>query len=591
MLANAWLRAALPTAFALLPLFRPLPLKAAAAPRPDNDARVKLLLDDSVVEMLKGNYAEAVDTLELLDGFSDDALVNARAGRMLDRARRCLALADQLPSLLTKLSEKSHPTIRLRDGTSAPLSYTDDEALYLDVDGVETPCSPRELHPASLLDLSGRVPLTADLALARAFVALGEKDERTFWTGVNRASSNPALKGSIDSAITYLRELDFIPPGGFVKSGDKWKTGAELKLRSDLGDPKALLTKLRSAKPAEADLARGKLDELLRGNPDGLRAWCLQRRGDLRVAFEKSAEQKTLAKLQEKIVALKGARKHACALIFDEKQYFYPYLPPDCDPTKASLYPGVEQEVERRVDAVRVIWGDEFGEAPAPKVKDAEFLAVVAELHAIRQLLVDLSVRSDDVDKALEPCWRLPADARELSVRNVAGDLYDVNRARLDAPIVATNALCKPSKDGPGEDELRELAFTNAYRAMMGRRQLLWNGKLYVAARNHSAWMGTTGEFSHFEGAEGSTSFDPTARVKLAGYPASAGENIYKGVDDPRAAHDGWVHSSGHHRNLLYDTYTEFGVARVGSYWTQDFGGSTEYKGNLVKAGKSAALR
>src|SRR6185295_3791450 len=131
---------------------------------------------------------------------------------------------------------------------SARLDGTDDESLYLDLDGVETPCSPRELHPASLLDLSGRVPLPADLALARAFVALPEKDERSFWAGVNRASSNPALKGSIDSAIAYLRGLDLVPPGGFVRVGDRWKSGGELAVRAELGDPKATLAKLRSSK-------------------------------------------------------------------------------------------------------------------------------------------------------------------------------------------------------------------------------------------------------------------------------------------------------------------------------------------------------
>src|SRR5688572_7545573 len=583
MRARDRLRSLLTTVFLVLAALRP-----AAA---DNTARFQLLLDDSLMEVVAGNYAEAVDTLELLDGCSDDPRFNARAGRLLDRARRCLSLADHLPGLLTKISEKSHPTVRLRDGTSARLGRTDGEVLYLEFDGVETPCSPRELHPASLLDLSGRVPLPADFALARAFVAIPEKDERAFWAGVNRASSNPALKGSIDSAITYLHKLDFIPPGGFVRVGDQWKNGAELKVRSELGDPKATLAKLRSSKPAEVQAARLKLDELLRGNPEGMRSWLLERRGVQHAAFEKSEEQKTLAKLQEKVTALKQARKHALQLIFDEKQYFYPYRPPECDPAKASLYPAVARDVEERVEAVRVLWGDEFGEAPAPRIRDADFLGVVAELHAIRGLLASLGVGPDDVDAALEPCWRLPADARELTVRNVAGDLFDVNRFHRDAPVVATNAVCKPSKDGPSDDELREHALTNAYRAMMGRRQLLWNAKLFVSSRNHSAWMQSTGTFSHFEGEEGSPDFDPSARAKRAGYPDDAGENISMGAEDSRRAHEGWVHSSGHHRNILFESYTELGVARVGDYWTQNFGGSMEYKGNLVRSGSGAPSR
>lgn len=63
------------------------------------------------------------------------------------------------------------------------------------------------------------------------------------------------------------------------------------------------------------------------------------------------------------------------------------------------------------------------------------------------------------------------------------------------------------------------------------------------------------------------------------------------GAEDASAAHLGWVHSSGHHRNILFDSYTELGVARVGAYWTQNFGGSHEYKGNLLKSGATAPSR
>jgi len=44
----------------------------------------------------------------------------------------------------------------------------------------------------------------------------------------------------------------------------------------------------------------------------------------------------------------------------------------------------------------------------------------------------------------------------------------------------------------------------------------------------------------------------------------------------------GWCQSSGHHRNLLFESHTEMGGAEVGPYWTENFGGAREYRGNLV---------
>jgi len=32
-----------------------------------------------------------------------------------------------------------------------------------------------------------------------------------------------------------------------------------------------------------------------------------------------------------------------------------------------------------------------------------------------------------------------------------------------------------------------------------------------------------------------------------------------------------WMNSSGHKANILGDSFTEFGAARVGNYWTQVF--------------------
>ena len=74
----------------------------------------------------------------------------------------------------------------------------------------------------------------------------------------------------------------------------------------------------------------------------------------------------------------------------------------------------------------------------------------------------------------------------------------------------------------------------------------------------------------------------PMDRMRKEGYTKGAGENCMRGGGGPEAAHNGWCHSSGHHRNLLYEGHTEMGTALSGSYWVQNFGGGEPYTGNLT---------
>ncbi len=554
-------------------------------------ARLGKLLAVGRAAVEEGDFADAVDTFEILEGTSDDPLFAREVARWLDRSRRSLELVDALPGLVAERPPKSALSLRLRDGERGDFVGSDGNYLVLSIDGNEQPCPVRALHPTAVADLAGRVPLTAELSLARAFVALDPRDDKIFWAALERAERVPQLKPSVDSAIAWQRGLERVPAGGFVRVGSTWKSGGEVALKAELGDPRKLLATLRSAKPAEVDAARAKLDAILRAAPDALRDWALDRRIELRAAFEKAPEQKVLAELRAKAAALAQARRHALELIRDETRYWYPYLPPEGPADRYPAYLEVQAEVDSRVAAVRALWGPEEGEAPAPAIRAPAFLAVVAELHQIRALLLDLGARRDEIDRALDPAWLLEGDGAPLTIRNVAHDLFDVNRRERDRPVVAANArraaaATKAPPGSPQPDELRQAAITNAYRALMGRRQLLWNDRLHEAAAGHSRWMVDHGEFSHYEGDEGSPRYDPSARAKLAGYPAGAGENIYYGEPAPEPPHDCWIRSSGHHRNLLHDGYTEMASGRIDGHWTQLFGGSLEYKANLVGGGK-----
>lgn len=94
-----------------------------------------------------------------------------------------------------------------------------------------------------------------------------------------------------------------------------------------------------------------------------------------------------------------------------------------------------------------------------------------------------------------------------------------------------------------------------------------WNSQLEVAAYNHSSDMSKNNYFSH-TGLDGS---DPGARLTQAGYYWMAyGENIAQGYTSESTVVDAWLKSPGHCRNIMDKNFKEMGVARVGTYWTQE---------------------
>ena len=111
---------------------------------------------------------------------------------------------------------------------------------------------------------------------------------------------------------------------------------------------------------------------------------------------------------------------------------------------------------------------------------------------------------------------------------------------------------------------------------MLGRPLLAWNRKLQLAAQKHGDYQSTTGEFGHFEREPARRS--PVERLRAEGYTGGGGENCHMGDSGPEGAHVGWIHSSGHHRQVLSERAHELGVGVSGSYWTQNYGDGTEWR-------------
>jgi uncharacterized protein YkwD len=96
-----------------------------------------------------------------------------------------------------------------------------------------------------------------------------------------------------------------------------------------------------------------------------------------------------------------------------------------------------------------------------------------------------------------------------------------------------------------------------------------WNIQLELAAYNHSSDMYKNNYFSHIaaDGTNGGV------RIEKAGYKWLAyGENIGAGYKNEKEVIEAWLKSPTHCKNIMSQLYKEVGVAKVGTYWTQDFG-------------------
>lgn len=272
---------------------------------------------------------------------------------------------------------------------------------------------------------------------------------------------------------------------------------------------------------------------------------------------------------------LEARRGRALQLIFDEETYFYPYDPPECPPEKARLYAGVQQEVDKRVAAVRECWKN-----PRRVHVPERLRALVEDLEWSRSVQKGRKLAFDWPSSVPEwPRWLDPA-ADTLELASFACSAQERARLAQDAAVAAFNtkafAVREPDRLAePNNEERAQLSITNEYRRMLGRAQLAWNRKLQLAAQKHSDYQSKTGEFGHFE--QDPARRSPFERMKLEGYRSGGGENCHMGDSGPEGAHVGWIHSSGHHRQVLSERAHELGVGVSGSYWTQNYGDGNEW--------------
>lgn len=203
----------------------------------------------------------------------------------------------------------------------------------------------------------------------------------------------------------------------------------------------------------------------------------------------------------------------------------------------------------------------------------AEWRKTILQVAAAEPLTKEMiEARSDPALERLEAVLTVaPTDVLEAHPR-----LADDRRHLLALADIVRRCVASvpdpPRKPGQPDADAGSLAedivATEELACLLAGPLTPVDRQVVAACRVHSRDMEERGFFDHQSPVPGRAT--PWARAEAAGTSASA-ENIFSGVDDGRAAIEGWWHSPGHHKNML-GGQQRTGLGRWKQFWTQLFG-------------------
>ena len=429
------------------------------------------------------------------------------------------------------------------------------------------------------LALGGEVPLSLRARLGLLHERLLRYDVLGAWESLAELEKEGLVSVDDVAGIVSRFRGEVAPVGGYVFHKKDWIAREEIDEKARKARVADLSTKFGKARAEQRDelvqamLAEGADEDLRRVVQARWAATAEELADDLTI--------KRLAKLGERRAELDTAREEALALIFDEEEYFYPYRPPECPSEKAALYPAVQRRVDELVTAVRRIWGEPGNGVVLSK----EFRDLVEEITWSLNLEEQLEV---ELDRGLLPAFfdGIDFQLERITLHDFAWDAEERQRLAYDRAVLAYNRQrfesaewpAEVPESEPGSGEQTQVKITNAYRRQMGRRALAWNPLIQAAAQDHSDYMSRTGDFGHFE--PDPERKRPGDRMRRRGYTMGMSENCAMS-GGAESAHVGWLHSSGHHRNILLQGHREMASALAGPYWTQNFGTARDFEAEL----------
>lgn len=569
----------------------PTPARPAVAERaPDSDTNPAFVDGDRLFHA--GDFTGSVTAYqEALAASGTTSGVRTQLTRRLERSNRAQWFLDALRNRIeADVSRVAALKIQDRAGVElgSVVGATESGLRVMPADGSSflggDEVAMAEIASDSIHRLARKYTFTPEDHLNRACFLLqgvtsADADRSAVEAALLVAQEDPALKQPLDSVVAFARGMQEIPEWGFFHYDGTWMTFREREETENRIAVGVTVKKLDRAEKDEEKYAAA-LEELKTLIPvarEEVVKVLRKRRAEMVAELTTSPELPAIERVFATRRDLEAKRETALELIFDEVKYFYPYSDQEVPQEKASLYPKVQQEVDDLVEEVRKVWGGEFDEFAGGVSTSSRFRSLMKRLETEGAILRVADPDGFVVEPELAVFGLLPLDAPRIHVRNIALTLEE--RAVLDRnlKVLAYNSTAKTSARSHEVDQIR---ITNDYRMMMGRSALAIHDLLCKSAWGHADWMSRGGPFGHFN-TDDPALRTPGDRIKAQGYVGSgSGENCAR-TGSAMDAHLGWFGSSGHHRNILYESHTELGVGGVGPFWVQNFAGGRAYRGNL----------
>lgn len=251
---------------------------------------------------------------------------------------------------------------------------------------------------------------------------------------------------------------------------------------------------------------------------------------------------------------LDDARKAALQVIYDTKIY----------PDENHGIVG-QPKVDEKVNVVKSLWSaSNVGAIISGKLAD--------DIQAVKDIndkyLSQLGVEPNEEEmKEYDDFVNNIVGTARLGIQTVAASGAERDTYGYNEKISHYNQKIFKCPNGVSQASVDQAEVNNDYRHMMGRRKLFMQPQLSLAAQGHTENQAAAGRIWHVEG-----NSTPSSRCSAQGFTGPVGENCAMGYDGAERVHNGWYNSSGHHRNMLSDSWNCIGVGNQGNFWTQNFG-------------------
>jgi uncharacterized protein YkwD len=145
--------------------------------------------------------------------------------------------------------------------------------------------------------------------------------------------------------------------------------------------------------------------------------------------------------------------------------------------------------------------------------------------------------------------------------------------ACVESPTNTTTSAIQPAAEVIVSTRSFE-ADLNSFRATQGKGPVRQNAQLARGAQAHAEDMVRRGYFSH-KSPGGPNGANFSERSQAAGCQLRAGaENIANGQLSEAEVLEAWKNSPGHRRNMLVESFMQYGLGRSGNVWVLVFSAS-----------------